>query len=239
MNPNLKFAAYVPGVNTGKESGVINGQSLPWAIDAIGMLAGSPAWTANDDAVMRKWFTEYYKWLTTSKFGQEEARTPHNHGSWYAVQAASIALYLGKTQEARAIGERVRDERIPSQIDKDGMQKYEMERTKSFSYSAFNLEALTQLAIMVEPLGVDLYKPSKAGASGILTAVDALMPYDQQHPWPHQQIVAGREGSLCPALFRAWAYTSDHKYQEAVQRFSCPQTPVTAIETLPLSQQRK
>jgi hypothetical protein len=136
MKPNLKFAAYVPGVNSGRDSGVINGTSISLAVDAVGMLQGSPAWSAQDEEKMHRWLEKYYGWLRDSKHGQEESESLTNHGTWYAVQASAISRYLGKDNDAKKIGEDFRDHRISKQIDKHGMQKYEMERTKSFSYSA-------------------------------------------------------------------------------------------------------
>jgi hypothetical protein len=49
MNPNLTFAQGVPGVNTGRGAGIIDGRNIADAADAAGLLAGSPAWTQKDD----------------------------------------------------------------------------------------------------------------------------------------------------------------------------------------------
>ena len=105
-------------------------------------------------------------------------------------------------------------------------------RTNSFSYSAFNLEALTTVGEIVAPLGEDLYKPVQPGAPGILTGINALLPYDAQHPWPHDQITKGLENSLCPALVRASAHTHEAKYADAQKRFACRQTAVTMLESM-------
>ncbi len=116
---------------------------------------------------------------------------------------------------------------IPSQFDAAGMQKYELARTNSFSYSAFNLEALTELANIVVPTGIDLY----ATKPGILTGIDALLPFDATHKWPHDQISAGKEDSLCPALIRGAAHTHDAKYLRRPRSASaCKQTAVTLLE---------
>ncbi len=234
MRPDFRFAQYIPGLNTGRAAGIVSARDMPEAVDAVGMLAGSRNWTAADAAGMKRWFGAYYTWLTTSKRGRQDNTRPNNHGSWHQVQVAAIALYLGKTADARRTLERVRDERIPLEIDAKGMQKYEMIRTKSFSYSAMNLQALSLLAVIAEPLGIDLYKPATPGAAGILTAVNALMPYDPQHKWPHQQVEPGREDSLCPALVFAEAYTHDPKYSDALKRFACKSTAITMIDLLPL-----
>ena len=126
----------------------------------------------------------------------------------------------------------MRDTRIPAQIDAQGLQTYEMARTKSFSYSALNLRALSTLATVAQPLGIDLYQPSKPGAPGILTAVDALLPYDPRHPWPREQIEKNREDSVCPALYSAVGYTHDAKYSEALKRFQCKATAKDEIIAL-------
>jgi hypothetical protein len=228
MNPNLKFAQFIPGVNTGRGTGILDARGLAIAVDAIGLLAGSKSWTPEDQAGMNKWFTAYYAWLTTSDAGHEEKAATNNHGSWFAAQEASIAMFLDKTDDAKKIAEHVRDQRIPSQIDAAGMQKYELARTNSFSYSAFNLEALTELANIVAPTGIDLY----ATKPGILTALDALLPFDAAHPWPHDQISKGKEDSVCPALIRAAAHTHDAKYVAAQKRFDCRQTAITLLESV-------
>jgi len=232
MNPNLDYAQYVAGVNTGRDSGVLDARSLAMAVDAVGLLAGSKSWTAADQEGMQQWFAKYYTWLTTNENAKKEANTTNNHGSWCAVQLTSIGMFLGKTEDVKKIADRIREQRIPSQFDAKGMQKYELVRTNSFSYSAFNLEALTTVAEIVAPLGEDLYKPIKPGGPGILTGIDALLPFDPQHPWPHEQISKDLEGSLCPALVRADAKTHDAKYAEAQKRFGCKQTAVTMVETL-------
>ena len=232
MHPHLNFAQYKNGKDTGNAMGILDARSLPMAIDAAGLLAGSKNWTAADDAGIQRWFADYYTWLTTSAAGKHESAAHNNHGSWYHEQAGPMAIFLGKADDARRMAERVLSQRIPDQIDAQGMQKYEMARTKSFSYSAFNLEALTAFAATVAPLGIDLYKPVTPGAPGILTAIDALLPYDSKHPWPHEQIVPDLESSLCPALVLAGAHTHDAKYIDAQKRFECKSTAVTIIESL-------
>ena len=225
MNPNLEFAQGVPGHNTGRGAGVLDARGFAMVVDAVGMLAGSKAWTADDDMRLKQWFSKYYEWLTTSVHGRQEMNAPNNHGSWYATQQASIAQLLGKKDEVLKIAQQVRDKRIPSQFDAQGMQQYELVRTNSFSYSAFNLQALTQLANIVASTGVDLYKVNP----GILIGLDALLPYDAQHKWPHQQITKGKESDVCPALINVVAYGHEAKYVEAEKRFGCKQTSESVV----------
>ena len=57
------------GVNTGRGIGIIDTRPLVDAIDAVGLLAGSTAWTAADDKGLHDWFAQYLHWMRTSKNG--------------------------------------------------------------------------------------------------------------------------------------------------------------------------
>ncbi len=49
------------------------------------------------------WFSKYLDWLLNSNQGKEEAQKINNHGTYYKVQASSIALFLNKTGIAKNI----------------------------------------------------------------------------------------------------------------------------------------
>ncbi len=231
MNPNMQYAQFVPGLynGDGRGSGVLDARWLVYVVDAVGMLEGSKAWTAADQKGMTDWFSRYYEWLTTSKNGLHEMAAPNNHGSWYAAQQTAIASFLGKTGDVRAAAERIRDKRIPSQFDRAGMQKFELVRTNSFSYSAFNLEALSEVARIVAPTGIDLY----AVKPGMIAGLDALLPFDAQHPWPHEQISKEKFDAVCAPLYRFAAHTGDPKYMEAQKRFGCEPDLFGRLDSLP------
>ena len=65
-------------------------------------------------------------------------------------------LYTGQHELARRLLERSRD-RVARQIEPDGRQPRELERTRSWDYSIFNLRAFLQLARLGERLGLDLW----------------------------------------------------------------------------------
>ena len=92
MNPHLNFAQAIPGENTGRGTGILEGRHISQAADAAELLAGSPSWTEKDRSEFKAWLGTYLDWLLTSKNGRDEANAKNNHGSFYDVQAMELAL---------------------------------------------------------------------------------------------------------------------------------------------------
>src|SRR5919205_3865952 len=55
MNPNLQYAQYIPGVNTGRGIGLIETRGLTRVVDAIGLLKGSKSLTETDRRGISDW----------------------------------------------------------------------------------------------------------------------------------------------------------------------------------------
>jgi hypothetical protein len=212
MNPNLNFGQGIPGEADGRPAGLISARSLTDLVDGIGLLAGSKAWTDDDQKKMSVWFTDWLQWLTTSKIGRGELAAKNNHGTWCAVQAASIALFLGKTEMARDIVSQSRDKRIATQIEPDGRQPLELVRTTSFGYSLFNLRALMELSDIGRSVGVDLWHYETKDGRSLLKATEFMAKYaDPNLKWPYQQIHPANRNDLEELLRRAAAEFPDSK----------------------------
>lgn len=222
MNPNLEFAQAVPGVNTGRGIGILEGQAVSKAADAAGLLAGSAAWTAKDQSELKVWLETYFHWLLTSRHGKDEANARNNHGSWYDVQAVELALVLGKTEVAKQICEAAKQKRIAAQINPDGRQPEELARTAAFSYSCYNLSALFTLATLAEHTGVDLWHCRLAdGHYALAAALDFLIPYTTVpvKKWPYEQIKKFDRTAIAPELHQAAAVYQDPKYEKVLAEF--------------------
>jgi hypothetical protein len=188
MNPHYNYAQAVPGRNEGRGAGLIDARNFIQVVDAIGLLAGSKAWTAPDQQAAQDWFRAFIKWMQTSANGKEEAAAKNNHGTWYAAELAAFALFIGDESLARQTLEAVKA-RIAWQIEPDGQQPLELTRTRGMSYSVFNLHALMTLAVIGEKVGIDLWRYQTNDGRSMRKALDYLAPFAfGEKEWPHQQI---------------------------------------------------
>lgn len=215
MNPNLEFAQGIPGRNTGRGTGLIETRELYRLVDAIGLLESSKAWKEVDQKGMEEWCTQILDWMIHSRNGKDEAAAKNNHGTYYDVQVVSLALFTGNVELARSVLQSVSQKRIAQQIEPDGKQPLELERTKALGYSTMNLAGLFELALLGENVGVDLWNFRTQDECSIHNALDFLLPYvSGEKKWPYQQIVEYKVGEISPILVLAAVKYKDRRYQD-------------------------
>ena len=189
MNPNLDFAQDIPGLNTRRGIGIIEFAGITKIITAIEILELNGDMDAETSQGLRRWFSEYLNWIQTNENGLFEKNTKNNHATWYYVQMVSILVFLNREEEAKQLLEKVKTERIATQIEPNGKQLHALTRTKALSYSSMNLKGFTELAVLGKKLKVDLWHyKSKKGAS-IINAYEFLKPYALgKKDWNFKQI---------------------------------------------------
>ena len=189
MNPNMNFSEAVKGRNAGRGAGIIGLCQLPTILDAVVLIRGSKHWSAADDSGFTSWCQSYLRWLSTSPNGIDEQDSPNNHGTWYDVQLAALAVFAGTPDTAKRILEGAKTLRIATQIEPDGRMPKELERTRGIGYSSFNLLAMATLATIGAHVGVDLWHYESADGRSIRRAIDWMVPYyDGAKQWEYQQI---------------------------------------------------
>jgi hypothetical protein len=215
MNPNLEYAQFIPGVNTGRGIGLIETRGFTRVVDAVGLLKGSKALTANDERGLRDWFGKFLQWMLDSKNGREESASKNNHGTFYDVQVISYALFSGRRDLAKQVLETAKQKRIATQIEPDGRQPLELARTKAWSYSNMNMDGLMQLATLGSRAGVDLWNFQTRDGRGIRKALDFLTPVALgDEKWEYQEIEGGvKPQTLFPLMRRAALVYQDKTYQ--------------------------
>ncbi len=234
MNPNLNYAQAVLGVNTGRGTGLIDVRGIPRLLDGLTLLSGSAALTQQDHAALRKWFAEYLSWLETSKNGTDESDAENNHGSWFDQQITGIALFLGNKQLAGKVDDLAKTKRIALQIKPDGSEPLELARTKSFSYSVFNLTALEWLAVEARHAGVNLWSYRAPDGASIRLGLEYLLPYAEgTKTWTYKAINGVDGDSLTePLILAAMNYRAPDYLREAEKLEKHP-----GAETLLLEEQ--
>jgi hypothetical protein len=126
---------------------------------------------------LKHWMETFLTWLIESGHGKEEGRRKNNHGTWYDVQIASLALFTGKMDVAKSLVQKAGNKRIASQIKPDGSQYRELTRTRSKIYCVMNLKGLLDLACLAEHAGVDLWAFQTSDGRSLRKALDWLLPY--------------------------------------------------------------
>jgi hypothetical protein len=225
MNPHFKYAQAIRGVNTGRGIGLIEGSVLPRFIDALGLLADSKSFTLEDDQALQRWFDQLLRWMLDTEQGRDEDQQKNNHGTFYDVQVASYALYLGQPEVARKVLEAARERRIAVQIEPDGQQPLELARTKAWGYSVGNLRGLMHLATLGERAGIDLWQYKTPDGRSIRAAVEFLVPFSlDQQKWPYQQITTFSPERLHPLLREAAAKYPDAPFAKRAEKLPLDKT---------------
>jgi len=194
MNPNLEFGQAVRGINTGRGTGIIDTVALIHGVQGIMLLEYAGKLDPEVGAGLRRWFANYLRWMTTSQKGLDEKKSGNNHATWWTAQVAAYAGFTGDTAVRKMAWDHYSDILL-RQIRPDGSCPREEARTRSLSYSVFNLDAFSVLCRQAQIDGVDLW-------SGLNRAVEYLTPY-VEHPdtWHKQQIAPfDSKGIVYPAL---------------------------------------
>lgn len=157
MNPNMEYAQAIPGINTGRGIGLIDSRVLVDVIDAIELIRPSNLISDEEYVAIKDWYKKFYNWMTQSKNGFEEDNWHNNHGSYYDMQAAAYALFSGMNEEVKKRLTITQLRRIASHFDREGRQNAELERTRPWHYSNFNLEAYTKLGMIGEKVNVNIW----------------------------------------------------------------------------------
>jgi hypothetical protein len=230
MNPNLNFGQGIPGVSTGRKTGIIDSRGLTDVVDAVGLLASSDNWMPGDQKGMEKWFADYLSWLQQSENGRGEAEEKNNHGTFYDVQVADFALFAGKQSLAHDVLKEAEKKRIARQVMPDGSQPLETERTRGFSYSVFNLEGLMELAKLGEVSRVDLWNFQSSDGGSIRRALDFLLPFaGGDKKWGHQQITEFKPQELTPLLLEAAIKFGNPDYEKTARKIGISENDVNTL----------
>lgn len=190
MNPHLNYGQSVPGKATGRGYGLIDTRGFMSLPDVLKLLEKCPAWTTKDREEMKAWWIQYGEWMQTSKIGLDEKKTTNNHGAAYDVQLSAVLVMAEKEDEAKKVLGESLPARLDAHITSEGKQPRELARTKSWSYSCFNLKNICKGGVMAQSLGVGFWDhQGPEGRGSLKKAMLFLVPFlKNPGSWPEKQI---------------------------------------------------
>ncbi|MCA1920592.1 alginate lyase family protein [Buttiauxella noackiae] len=188
MNPHLNYGQAIPGIVSGRGTGLIDTRLLWMVIDTIGLISPAGVLDTDDIIGLHQWFRDFNHWMFYSDVGHSEYVWHNNHGTWYDAQRAANALFYGdKGLVARIIQQGI-TQRMAAQIDQEGKQTMELERPVPFHYSLFNLEAHLLLNRYAEHVEFDRWDAVQDGRS-VKLGIDYLMPFIADPDlWPYSDL---------------------------------------------------
>jgi hypothetical protein len=175
MNPNLEYAQAINGLFKGRGIGIID--TIHFLDVAQGTLVMESKINPTDLKAIKNWFSEYLKWLMTSKNGNDEMNAKNNHGTCFTLQIAGFAKLTNNQELLDFCVDRYKTLLLPSQMADNGSFPLEMARTKPYGYSVFNLDAMTILCQILSTPKANLFNYQTADRKSIKKGIEFMYPF--------------------------------------------------------------
>ena len=190
MNPNMLYAQAIRGICTGRGIGIIDALPLIDVARSIMILEKSPYVSGKDIVLIKAWFEQFISWLTSHQYGIDEMNAKNNHGTWWHAQLAAYARLVGDRKVLELCSDHYKNIILPGQMAADGSFPLELERTKPYSYSLFNLDALASLAWNLTDSSFDAWNYSLPDGRGLKLGLEFIKPYlENKSAWPYMKDV--------------------------------------------------
>lgn len=185
MNPNLLYAQAIKGRVTGRGIGLIDTIHLIEVAKAIEKLAALNYLKGEQLAGLKNWFDQFATWMNTHPYGLDEKDHGNNHSTWWAAQVAAFA-HLTDREDLMEVARSQFKKLLSAQMAEDGSFPEEMDRTKPYNYTLFNLEGYSTLCEIASTAEDNLWAyKSKNGT--LQKAWDFMFPFmKDKSTWPKE-----------------------------------------------------
>ena len=218
QNPNLNFGQGIPGLNTGRGTGIIETRDVYRVQDAAILIQETPNWSKENHEALKKWFSDYLTWMLESPIGKDEADSNNNHGTFYSEQIIAFSLF-SERPEITLNEIEIFKNRIESQLKSDGSQPYELARTKSWNYVNMNLYGYFLIARLAENANVSLWNQQISEGKNMKQALDWIVPYlKNEKIWEYEQIQKIGFGETIKILKYASIKYSNPEYEALAKK---------------------
>lgn len=190
MNPSLQYAQAITRRVSGRGIGIIDTIHLMEVAQGISKIEIATNIDKKLLADIKNWFTEYLNWLTTHPYGNEEMEAKNNHGTCWVMQVASFARLTDNRAILEFCRNRYKTVLLPKQMAADGSFPLELNRTKPYGYSLFNLDAMVMLCQILSTKQDNLWEYKAPEGQTIRKGIDFLYTYVvDKSKWPFKEDV--------------------------------------------------
>jgi len=219
MNPNLLYAQAIVGRHTGRGIGVIDGIHFMEVVQSLIVLEQLGMVNSSEIKEFRSWFSDFQTWLTTHKYGLDEMVHPNNHGTCWNMQLGLYAVFTKNDSLLNFCRDNYKNTLLPNQMATNGSFPLELDRTKPYGYSLFNLDAMTINCLILSDKSTNLWEYSTPNGQSIKLGLAFMKPYVKDknewnlepdamywHEWPvaHPSYLFGAIKYLRPDYFKLW-----------------------------------
>lgn len=237
MSPNLLYAQAIKGRFTGRGIGIIDTIHLMEVAQGVLVMKVSSAFSATLFSQIQEWFSTYLRWLTTHPYGIDEMNAENNHGTCWTMQVASFAKLTGDEKLLECCRERYKTVLLPNQMDKEGRFPRELERTKPYGYSLFNLDAMVMLCQILSMPEDNLWQYELPDGRSIKKGVAFMFPYvENKVKWTYPKDVMYWDNWPVAQPFLLFSANSykEKKWFNVWQRLEHNPTVEEVIRNLPI-----
>lgn len=146
MNPHLLYAQAIFGKATGRGIGLIDAYHFVEVTQSAKQLIKSGGISESEGERIKNWFSEFLVWMTTHEYGIAEMNWKNNHGTCWAATASAMATLTDNQEVIALCSERFKTILLPNQMAENGSFPLELDRTKPYGYSLFNIDAFCNVA---------------------------------------------------------------------------------------------
>ena len=237
MNPNMLYAQAIKGRVTGRGIGLIDAIHLAEVARGIKVLSSSDAMDDATEKNLKAWFASFLKWMTTHQYGVDEMNTENNHATCWVLSAASFADLVNDEDKLQFCRKRFKEVLLPNQMAEDGSFPREINRTKPYGYSLFNIDAMTTVAQILSTPEDNLFEFVATNGRQLKMGIEFIYPYiKDKETWPHEHDVLFWEDWPVrhPALYFAGEAYDINDYTQLFFSLKPEQSKPEVLRNLPI-----
>lgn len=190
MNPSLLYAQAITRKVSGRGIGIIDTIHLMEVAQGLSKMEKAANINKKLLTDIKNWFAEYLNWLTTHPYGKEEMEAKNNHGTCWVMQVASFAKLTSNQNLLEFCRNRYKTILLPKQMAADGSFPLELNRTKPYGYSLFNLDAMVMICQILSTEQDNLWAYQAPEGQTIRKGIEFMYRYvADKTQWPFKEDV--------------------------------------------------